>query len=191
MKFSSKEIFTFSNGISFFRFLLVIPLWFLLDQYQSQSIRYILFGLCLFAAATDILDGYIARKFIQVTEVGKIIDPLADKAAMALIVIKLYFIGEISDFYFYSIILRDMLIFIGGIYVSKKLGKVLPSNKLGKITVLNIGTVILLILIGFSRNHFIYKLLYDLSIILIFISFIAYFIRAKEFLSKKKSNEPV
>ena len=43
----------------------------LLDQYQSQSIRYILFGLCLFAAATDILDGYLARKFIQVTESGK------------------------------------------------------------------------------------------------------------------------
>ena len=122
---------------------------------------------------------------------GKIIDPLADKAAMALIVIKLYFIGEISDFLFYSIILRDMLIFIGGIYVSKKLGKVLPSNKLGKITVLNIGTVILLILIGFSRNHFIYKLLYDLSIILIFISFfIAYFIRAKNFYLRK-NNEPV
>ncbi len=191
MNISKKEIFTFSNGISFLRFLLVIPLWFLLDQYQSQSIRYILFGLCLFAAATDILDGYLARKFNQVTEVGKIIDPLADKAAMALIVIKLYFIGEISDFYFYSIILRDILIFIGGIYVSKKLGKVLPSNKLGKITVLNIGTVILLILIGFSRDHFIFNLLYDSSIVLIFISFIAYFIRAKEFLLKKKSNESV
>jgi len=185
MNFNNKEIFTISNGISFLRFLLVIPLWSLLDQYQSQSIRYILFSLCLFAAATDLLDGYLARKLNQVTEVGKIIDPLADKAAMALIVIKLYFIGEISDFYFYSILLRDILIFIGGIYVSNKLGKVLPSNKLGKITVLNIGTVILLILIGFSREHFIFKLLYDLSIILIFISFIAYFIRAKEFLSKK------
>lgn len=188
MNFNNKEIFTISNGISFLRFLLVIPLWSLLDQYQSQSIRYILFSLCLFAAATDLLDGYLARKLNQVTEVGKIIDPLADKAAMALIVIKLYFIGEISDFYFYSILLRDILIFIGGIYVSNKLGKVLHSNKLGKITVLNIGIVILLILIGFPRDHFIFKSFYYLSIILIFTSFTAYIIRAKEFLSKK-SNE--
>jgi Phosphatidylglycerophosphate synthase len=53
----------------------------------------------LFAASTDMLDGYLARKLNQVTEVGKIIDPLADKAAMALIVIKLYLIGEISGFF--------------------------------------------------------------------------------------------
>lgn len=184
MKFTSKEIFTISNGISLLRFLLVIPFWFLLDDYQSQTIRYVLFGLCLFAAATDMLDGFLARKLNQVTEVGKIIDPLADKTAMALIVVKLFLIGEISGFYFYSIILRDILIFLGGIYVTRKIGKVLPSNKLGKITVLNIGTIILLILIGFPREHLIYLILYYSSIVLIFASFTAYIIRAKEFLVK-------
>jgi phosphatidylglycerophosphate synthase len=65
-------------------------LWFLLDNYESQSVRYITFALCVFAAATDMLDGYLARKLNQVTEVGKIIDPLADKAAMAVVVIKLF-----------------------------------------------------------------------------------------------------
>ncbi len=65
-----------------------------------QSIRYITFALCVFAAATDMLDGYLARKLNQVTEVGKIIDPLADKAAMAVIVVKLFLIGEISYFLF-------------------------------------------------------------------------------------------
>ena len=91
---------------------------------------------------TDVLDGYLARKLNQVTEVGKIIDPLADKAAMAVIVVKLFSIGEISAFFFLLIIIRDLLIFIGGIYVSKKLGRVLPSNKLGKLTVLFIGFVV-------------------------------------------------
>ncbi len=93
------------------------------------------------------LDGYLARKLNQVTEVGKIIDPLADKAAMAVIVIKLYMINEISAFFFFTIISRDLIIFIGGLFVSNILGKVLPSNKLGKITVLFIGSVVLLILI--------------------------------------------
>lgn len=190
MKFTNKEIFTISNGISLLRLLLVIPLWYLLDHFELQSIRYITFGLCLFAAATDILDGYLARKLKQVTEIGKIVDPLADKTAMALIVIKLYLIGDISGFYFYSIILRDLLIFSGGIYVTRKIGKVLPSNKLGKITVLNIGIVILFIIIGFSREHFIFQIFYYSSIILIFISFVAYLIRAKEFL-EKKNNEPI
>lgn len=185
MRFTAKEIFTISNGLSFLRLLLVIPFWFLLDHFDSQNIRYITFALCLFAAATDILDGYFARKLNQITELGKIIDPLADKAAIALIVIKLYLIGEISDFYFYSIILRDVLIFLGGIYVTNKLGKVLPSNKLGKITVLNIGLVILFLIIGLSQNELIFKIFYYSSIILIFASLIGYLIRAKEFLTKK------
>ena len=154
MKYSREEIFTISNGISFLRFLLVIPLWFLLDNFGSQSVRYITFALCVFAAATDILDGYLARKFNQVTEVGKIIDPLADKAAMAVVVIKLFLIKEISVFFFLTIILRDLIIFIGGLFVAKKLGRVLPSNKLGKITVLFIGSVVLMILLGIQSRKF-------------------------------------
>jgi CDP-diacylglycerol--glycerol-3-phosphate 3-phosphatidyltransferase len=186
MKYSSKEIFTVSNGISFLRFLLVIPLWFLLDNYELESVRYITFALCVFAAATDMLDGYLARKLNQITEVGKIIDPLADKAAMAVIVIKLFLIGEISAFFFLTIILRDLIIFIGG-FVANKLGIVLPSNKLGKITVLFIGTVVLLILLGISREGFIYNFFYYSSIVLMFTSLFAYIYRAFEFIKKKKN----
>ncbi|MDT3696965.1 MAG: CDP-alcohol phosphatidyltransferase family protein [Ignavibacterium sp.] len=190
MKFSSQEIFTISNGISLLRLLLVIPLWFLLDHYELQSVRYITFALCLFAAATDILDGYLARKLNQITELGKIIDPLADKAAMAVVVIKLFLIGEINLFFFLTIFLRDILIFFGGLIVTKILGTVLPSNILGKITVLCIGMVVLLILLGIDRNSLIFTLFYFSSIVLMFISFLAYVYRAVEFIKKKK-NESV
>lgn len=185
MKYTRTEIFTISNGISFLRFLLVIPLWFLLDNYGSQLVRYITFVLCVFAAATDMLDGYLARKLNQVTEVGKIIDPLADKAAMAVVVIKLFLINEISAFFFLTIIIRDLIIFIGGLFVSNIIGKVLPSNKLGKITVLFIGSVVLMILLGIDRYSFIYNLIYYTSIVLMFISLLAYIYRAMEFIKKK------
>lgn len=187
MKYKSKEIITISNGISLLRFFLVIPLWFLLDNYDSANVRYITFALCLFAAATDMLDGYLARKLNQVTEVGKIIDPLADKAAMAVIVVKLFMLKEISAFYFFTIIGRDLIIFLGGIYVSKKLGRVLPSNKLGKITVLVLGTVVLQILIGADRDGTLFQFFYYLSILLMFISLIAYIYRANEFIRNKKN----
>jgi len=187
MKYNSKEIFTISNGISFLRFLLVIPLWFLLDNYGSQSVRYITFALCLFVAATDMLDGYIARKLNQVTEVGKIIDPLADKAAMAVVVVKLFLINEISAFFFFTIILRDITIFIGGLFVAKILGRVLPSNKLGKITVLFIGSVVLMILLGINRENIIYQFVYYSSIVLMYTSLIAYIYRAVEFIKRKKN----
>ncbi len=187
MKYSRKEIFTISNGISFLRLLLVIPLWFLLDNIELLSVRYITFSLCIFAAATDMLDGYLARKLNQITEVGKIIDPLADKAALAVIVIKLYLINEISAFFFFTIILRDFIIFIGGLFVANILGKVLPSNKLGKITVLFIGFVVLLILLQVNKESNFYLFFYYSSIALMFASLAAYIYRAVEFINKKNN----
>ena len=180
-----KEIYTKSNFISFFRLLLSIPLWFLLDYFDSVNIRYITFAVCLLAASTDILDGYLARKYNEVTEFGKIIDPLADKVAIGIIVIKLYIMGEIPSYYFFMIIFRDIIIFIGGVFVAKKIGRVLPSNVLGKITVIIIGIIILLIIIKIDRSNLIFKAFYALSIVLIFASLIGYLIRAKEFIKRK------
>lgn len=185
-----KEIYTKSNLLSLFRLLLAVPFWILLDNFDSQTIRYVTFALCLFAAFTDVLDGWLARKFNEVTEFGKIIDPLADKIAIGVIVIQLYLIGEISPFYFFLIIGRDALIFLGGIFVSKKLGKVLPSNMLGKITVLNIGLVILLIILNIDRSFILFEIFYYSSMILIVVSFIAYIIRSIEYI-KQSENEPV
>jgi CDP-diacylglycerol--glycerol-3-phosphate 3-phosphatidyltransferase len=154
----------------------------MLDNIHSGSIRYYTFALCLFAAGTDILDGFLARKFNQVTEFGKIIDPLADKVAVGIIIVKLYLMGEIPLYYFLMIIGRDLLIFLAGILLSLKIGKVLPSNALGKITVIIIGIMILLIILQVSRKEILFLSFYSLSMVLIFISLIAYSIRAHEFL---------
>jgi cardiolipin synthase (CMP-forming) len=180
-----KKIYTKSNLISFIRLILVIPLWILLDNFQSQGTRYYIIGLILIGAATDILDGFLARKFNEVSELGKIIDPLADKIALAVLVIKLYLIAQISAGYFFLIIGRDVLIFLGGVIVTKKLGKVLPSNALGKITVINISLVMLLIIMKVSSSNIIFEVLYYLSIFLIVASLIAYTIRATEFIRQK------
>lgn len=186
MIFKLNEVYTKSNLLSILRLLLAIPFWFLLDNFHDPTIRLFTFGLCLFASLTDVLDGYLARKFNEVTEFGKIIDPLADKIAVGVIVIKLFLIGEIPAYYFWMIIVRDVLIFTGGIIITKKIGRVLPSNALGKITVLIIGIVILLILLNVDKSHLIFNVFYYLSIGLIFISFLGYVIRAMEFIKTGK-----
>src|ERR1035437_10188798 len=83
------------------------------------------------------------------------------------------------------IIGRDILIFIGGIFLTRKLGRVLPSNMLGKVTVLVIGIVIIFILLQVDRNSFYFKSIYCLSLLLIIVSFIAYILRGFEFLKAK------
>ena len=72
------------------------------------------------------------------------------------------------------------MIFTGGIFVSKKIGKVLPSNLLGKLTVLVIGFFIIAVVAGLEPANLLYKLLFYISIIMSFGSVIGYALRAYE-----------
>jgi CDP-diacylglycerol--glycerol-3-phosphate 3-phosphatidyltransferase len=188
MTFERNQIFTISNALSFFRLLLVFPVWFSLNNFQDETYRILTFILCIVAAITDYLDGYVARKRNEITEIGKIIDPLADKILVAVLTIKLYLIGELSSYFLLIILLRDVIIFLGGILISLKLKKVLPSNLLGKITVTVIGVVFLLVILGFSKRSVVFLTFYYSSILLIYGSLIGYLIRALEFLKKNKQN---
>ncbi len=178
------RILTYSNALSFLRLLLVFPVWICLNNFQNELYRNLTMALCLIAAATDFLDGYVARKRNEITEFGKIIDPLTDKILVGVIAIKLFLIGELSGYFLLIIILRDTLIFIGGILISIKLKKVLPSNLLGKVTVTGIGIVFLMIIAGLDRTNTFFSIGYYVSIILIYLSLLGYIIRAFEFLKK-------
>lgn len=181
---------TKSNLISLLRLLLSIPLWILFDNIDNGYNRVIIISLCWFAALTDVLDGFLARKFNEVSEMGKIIDPLADKIVIGTIVIKLFLTGQIPHYYFWIILGRDALIFIGGIIISKKLRRVLPSNVLGKLTVTSIGLVLFFIIMQVNRTALYFKGLYLLSIILSIASLIGYAVRSIEFIRQEK-NESV
>ena len=183
---NSKQVFNASNSLSFLRLLLVIPAWYSFNYLDIITAKYIVAGLGIFAAITDVLDGYLARKLNQVTEFGKIIDPLADKVLVVYVVLSLVMIGEIPNYYFYLIAGRDILILTGGLIVSKKLGMVLPSDYVGKATVLAISFTLLMILLNVDTNSIPYLILYYLSILLIFISLFNYIIKAIKALSANK-----
>ena len=179
------KIFNASNSLSFFRLLLVIPAWFAFYNFDHNIAQYSVAAIGILATITDILDGYLARKLNQITEFGKVIDPLADKVLIVFVVLNLFLIGEIPDYYFYMIVARDLLILTGGLIVSKKLGKVLPSDYIGKATVLAISFTLLMILLNVDRASLPYLLLYYLSIILIFVSLGNYILKAIRALSPK------
>ncbi len=91
---------------------------------------------------SDLLDGYFARSRNEISELGKIIDPLADKVTVITLVIILLF-QEIIPLWFVIItVLRDAVILVGGLYLSSKKNIVLQSNWTGKLTVLTIGAAI-------------------------------------------------
>lgn len=119
---------------------------------DSHITKYLAFGLFVIAALTDALDGWIARNRNQVSTLGSILDPFADKLLILSVIVALqvspHYLYKLPDWVFLVIIFRDglmiatILIFL----IMKEPLKIKP-NQLGKVTtVLQMVTVGLLLL---------------------------------------------
>ncbi len=128
---NKSEIFTLSNLLSFLRIFLVIPLYFFISESKNNLVIIII----LIAMLTDWLDGYFARKFDQITELGKILDPLADKVCTTGGFIALTVYQGFPLWLTAVIISRDIIILIGSLFIIKRVNFVASSNIPGKITV--------------------------------------------------------
>ena len=179
-----KEIFYIPNLLSILRILLIFPTAYLMlkgiDIYKTGII--ILFFILWIS---DLLDGLTARKFNQVSELGKIIDPVADKAAIITFAIIIFFSGRLFLWYFILIIARDLLIATFGLFLTKKFKITLMSNYPGKIAVLSIGIILLLSVINIELLNNKLSFLYIVSTIIIIYSLIIYFKRFLQTLKNK------
>jgi cardiolipin synthase (CMP-forming) len=134
---------TVSNLLSVSRIFLIIPTGYcLLTEFPNH--RWWAAVIVLLAVSTDFLDGYFARKLHQVTELGKFIDPLADKITVAFYALLLLWTGDVPLWLVAFILLRDLLIFLGGIYIKRNKGIIPQSNWPGKIAVNFIAAVFFL-----------------------------------------------
>lgn len=135
---------TASNLLSLSRILLLIPILYLLLNPSSEN-RLVAAALMVVAAATDFLDGRIARKYDQESEFGRVLDPLADKMCAGAVVIVLSALGDVPTWFVLAVIGRDILILLGGLYIARTKKVVLHSSWAGKITM---GVVALFLIIA-------------------------------------------
>jgi CDP-diacylglycerol--glycerol-3-phosphate 3-phosphatidyltransferase len=142
------KIFTISNLLSLSRIVLLIPLLGILLMTDWQEKRLYAIGLIMLGMVTDFLDGYFARKFNEVSELGKVIDPLADKICVGVIVVVLVLMGDIPLWYMNIVVARDVVIFLGGLYVKQKKHLVLASMMSGKVAVVFIALTLVFALMG-------------------------------------------
>lgn len=131
------KFWTVSNVLSLLRIVLAAP--FIYALVNDQMVWVII--LALAAILSDWLDGYLARKFGDVSEWGKILDPVADKVFIGGAAIALIILGRIPMWFVIAVVARDLIILGGGMLAGKKLGYVLPSNWTGKVTVVIISVV--------------------------------------------------
>ena len=82
-----KEVFTIPNILSFFR-LLLIPVYIYLYLTAQSTAQYVAAGLVLaLSCLTDMVDGRIARKYHMISKIGMLLDPVADKATQATLLV--------------------------------------------------------------------------------------------------------
>lgn len=150
-----------ANKITLIRISL-IPLFFVFltpfPQYLSEQLLNISFierqselvalTIFLLAAMTDKLDGYIARKYDQVTKLGKLLDPLADKLLITVAIIALVSKQEIAAWIALIIIGREMMVTLLRIMATSR-GVILAADKYGKLKmVLQVSAIVGLLLQG-------------------------------------------
>jgi CDP-diacylglycerol--glycerol-3-phosphate 3-phosphatidyltransferase len=100
---------TTANIITIVRIVMVpFVLVILLTEMQNKEI--IAFAIFVIAAVTDSLDGYIARKFNEVSDLGKFLDPLADKLLVSAALIALVYLQEVETWVAAIIIMREFFI---------------------------------------------------------------------------------
>lgn len=134
-----------SNLLSIIRIILAIPTAYLL---YIEKIEYALI-IGAIAAITDFFDGFLARRFNQITDLGKILDPVADKVFISIVGIALVIMRIMPLWFFIVILLRDVIILLGGLYTKKKIGLTLTSTFEGKVTF----ALILIVVLGLILDN--------------------------------------
>lgn len=119
------------NILTFIRLLLVPVFAFLLPQSQeSESVRWWATAVFGIAALTDLVDGYLARKYQLITNVGKIADPIADKLLIGTALIALSLEHTVSWWFTAIILTREVAITLLRFKVINR--GVIPASRGGK-----------------------------------------------------------
>lgn len=133
------------NILSVFRIALVAVFVYLFAE------QYYAYALIVFATAffTDVLDGFLARKFNWITDVGKLLDPIADKLLVIAALVCILIAKQSEPFYlviFILVLVKESLMVVGGILMLKN-KTVAHADWYGKIaTGLFAGGIVLMLL---------------------------------------------
>lgn len=118
------------NALTVFRFFL-IPVFVVL-YFDGQL--FTSYAVVLLAGLTDLLDGYWARRFGQITPAGELLDPLADKSFMLTVMLSLVIDGKIPVAAAVLIVLRDVIMIAIGWNFYKRGKRTAKANWMGKVT---------------------------------------------------------
>lgn len=166
-----KDYFNLPNILTYIRIALV-PVFVVLFFTSSPIYTYAL-GVFVLASVTDVVDGYIARKFNLITDIGKVLDPFADKLLKITVLACLVSVEIIPLWFIIAMLSLDLtLIISASILYSKEI--VIKSNVVGKSGTAIISTGIILSFFHESVNGLNLVVL-NIGLLVVFCSVLSYF----------------
>jgi len=137
------------NTLSIMRMLLIPPIFILIlnSTPENYGLLLVLFSL---SVLFDFLDGYFARRLKQITEFGKLLDPVADKLLILFMIIALVLKAGFPLWIAVPIVLRDFLILFASFMIYKKKNKIKPSLIIGKIAFGSLSFLIFLYIVSLN-----------------------------------------
>jgi len=126
------DILLIPNLVSLSRILSAPLVYLLLVQHSPPVIPLLL--LTGWIILSDFLDGILARRLDQKSQLGLILDPLGDKACLVAAIIALLSSGRISVVLFAALLFKDVFILLGAALLAGKHRTIIPSNATGKWT---------------------------------------------------------
>lgn len=171
-----KEILTIPNLLSLFR-LVLIPVYVVIYENAEETMDYLLAAAILAVSClTDMIDGKIARHFHMITNLGKILDPIADKATQFTLIICLALKYPILWFLVGLFVIKESFQLIAGGIILRK-GKILKGALMtGKIctTVLFLSLILMVLIPGLSNRAV--NIIAAVDAVFMLISFADYFL---------------
>ncbi|MGR0480603.1 MAG: CDP-diacylglycerol--glycerol-3-phosphate 3-phosphatidyltransferase [Candidatus Electronema sp. V4] len=157
------------NLITAARLVLTALLAVLLMLQQSKGLAVLCCLIFTIAAVTDLLDGYVARRYGAVSNLGKLIDPLADKLLVTTALIMLIPLNRLPPWIALLILSREMLV-TGLRGIASSAGVVMAASGLGKIKSITqyVGLGILIFPVGVLPIPF----LHEIGLALVYVALI-------------------
>ncbi|GAB4148116.1 MAG: CDP-diacylglycerol--glycerol-3-phosphate 3-phosphatidyltransferase [Cyanobacteria bacterium J069] len=146
--------------------LLGVPLLLVLLHNPTERSRWIALAIFLTAAGTDWLDGYLARKLNQVTDLGKFLDPLVDKLLVLAPLLMLIQLGQVPAWAVFLILARELA--IAGWRVNQT--TISGANLWGKLKTVSQIAAIALLICPLTMNTPIAPIAFWLSVVLTLVS---------------------
>lgn len=111
----------------------------------------------ILAGATDVLDGFIARKFNLVTKWGQVMDPLADKLMQLTVLTCITIEGLIPTWIIIVYGIKELTMIFGGVFLYTKKEKiVIPANLFGKVATLTFYLAVLSLAMDYIYSNYVF-----------------------------------